>query len=252
MSVLLRQRRGNVELLTLNRPEKRNALSSELLTALGATLRDIAADEAVRAVVITGADPAFCAGVDLGELSGGRRPLDNEGTVEALRGLPQPSIAAVNGACVTGGLELAINCDVRIGSERARFADTHARVGVHPGWGMSAILPRLVGSGNARDMSLTGDYVDAPTALRIGLVSRLVAHQVLLESALALAESIASADALTTRAIKRLYNEDSALLAALDREHAGFLAARQGYDPAAIAGRVEAVKARGREQAGQR
>ncbi|HEV3124886.1 MAG TPA: enoyl-CoA hydratase [Candidatus Dormibacteraeota bacterium] len=250
MSVLLRERRGAVELLTLNRPEKRNALSSELLQALGSALRDVAADSGVRAVVITGADPAFCAGVDLGELSGGARPLDGDGAVVAMREVPQPTIAAVNGACVTGGLELALNCDIRIASERARFADTHARVGVHPGWGMTAILPRVVGAGRAKHMSLSGDYVDADAALRMGLISRLVEHASLIDTAVALAESIASADSSTLQAIKRIYDEDSALLAALARERAGFETARLMLDPAAIAGRVEGVKARGREQAG--
>jgi enoyl-CoA hydratase len=248
MSVLLRERHGSVELLTLNRPEKRNALSTELLRAIGGALRDIAADSSVRVVVITGADPAFCAGVDLGELSGAGRPLDTDDAVAALRQLPQPSIAAVNGACVTGGLELALNCDIRIASQHARFADTHARVGVHPGWGMTAILPRLVGAGRARDMSFTGDYVDAEAALRIGLVSRFVEHDGLIDAAVALAESIASTDAAALAAIKRLYDEDSALIAALARERAGFETARMIFDPAAVAGRVEGVKERGREQ----
>ena len=248
MSVLVRERRDEVELLTLNRPEKRNALSSELLRALGNALREVAGDTSVRVVVLTGADPAFCAGVDLGELSASAGPLDDGGVLEAFRDLPQPSIAAVNGACVTGGLELALNCDIRVASERARFADTHTRVGVAPGWGMTAILPRLIGAGRARDMSLTGDYIDAETALRWGLVSRLVAHEPLLAAAFDAAAAIASADPATIRAVKRLYDLDSALVAALQRERVGFAAARSAHDPAKVAARVDGVIARGREQ----
>lgn len=249
--LVLRERRGEaVELITLNRPEKRNALSTALLAELQAALVAVAADSAVRVVVLTGADPAFCAGVDLGELSSGeRRPLSGENAVTTLRGLPQPSIAAVNGACVTGGLELAISCDVRIASERARFADTHVRVGVHPGWGMTAILPRLVGSGRARDMSLTGDYVDAVTAERWGLVSRVVVHDELLATALSMAEAIAGGDPATLGSVKRLYDTDAGLTAALEREQEGFRAARERLDPAAVGVRVGSVIAHGREQA---
>jgi enoyl-CoA hydratase len=248
--LVLRERRGAVELLTLNRPEKRNALSTALLAELRRAFTAIAADDAVAVVVVTGADPAFCAGVDLGELgSGESRPLDSEGTVSMLRDLPQPSIAAVNGACVTGGLELALNCDVRIASERARFADTHVRVGVHPGWGMSAILPRLIGSGRARDMSLTGDYIDAVTAERWGLVSRVVAHDELLGAVLAVADAMASADPATLRAVKRLYDEDAGLVAALEREQEGFRSARARFMPSDVGARVDALIARGRSQA---
>ena len=212
---------------------------------------EVGGDDAVRVVVVTGADPAFCAGVDLGELSSAeRRPLSADNAVATLRRMPQPSIAAVNGACVTGGLELAISCDVRIASERARFADTHARVGVHPGWGMTAILPRLVGSGRARDMSLSGDYVDAVTAERWGLVSRVVAHDTLLDAALAMAEAMATADVTTLRAVKCLYDTDAALQAALAAEQEGFVAARARLDPASVGARVGGVLARGREQAG--
>ena len=251
--LLLRERRGAVELLTLNRPEKRNALSTALLDALRGAFTEIAADSEVAVVVVTGADPAFCAGVDLGELSSREaRPLDSQATVSMLRDLPQPSIAAVNGACVTGGLELALNCDVRIASERARFADTHVRVGVHPGWGMTAILPRLIGAGRAKDMSLTGDYIDAVTAERWGLVSRVGEHDRLLGAAMAIAEAMATADPTTLRSVKRLYDADAGLLSALAREREGFLVARTRLDPGAVAGRVDGVISRGRTQAGQR
>ena len=245
MSVLRQQRRGPVALLTLNRPERRNALSLELLAHLKTAFAQVAAGDAT-VVVVTGADPAFCAGLDLHELAGSTRSLEGEGVISAMRAVPQPLIAAVNGACVTGGLELALNCDVRIASERASFADTHTRVGVHPGWGMSAILPRLVGSGWARHLSLTADYIDATTALRAGLVTRVVAHAELLAAAMSMAASIAAADQPVLRAYKRLYDEDGALLAALRRERAGFEEHRRGLDAGAVAARVDGVIAHGR------
>ena len=118
MSVLLQERRGPVALLTLNRPGRRNALSLELLAHLKMALTEVAAGDAT-VVVVTGSDPAFCAGLDLQELAGSTRLLEGEGVISTMRAVPQPVIAAVNGACVTGGLELALNCDVRIASERA-------------------------------------------------------------------------------------------------------------------------------------
>lgn len=248
MSVLLRERHGEVELLTLNRPERRNALSVELLETLDAALRELAADAALRAVVITGTDPAWCAGVDLVELSQGGRNLHVGGVMEPMRALPVPLIAAVNGACVTGGLELALACDIRIGSERARFADTHARVGVHPGWGLTAALPRVVGTAMARQMSFTGNYVDADAALRCGLITMLVPHASLLDQAMALAGAVASTERSIVDAIRTLYDADEAYAAALRREREGYLRWREDFDGRSVAGRVGAVIARGREQ----
>jgi enoyl-CoA hydratase len=253
MPVLQRERRGAVEILTLNRPEKRNALSLELLDALGdafASLGD-AATTGPRAVVLTGADPAWCAGLDLDEVAATGGGLGRGTTVmEGLLACPVPVIAAVNGAAVTGGLELAIACDIRVASERARFADTHARVGIHPGWGLTANLPRLVGTSRAREMSFTGNYVDAEEAARWGLVSRVVPHDSLLEHAVALGEAIATVDQTALRAIRALYNADEGHAAAIARELAGFAAWRGAMDSQAIvAARKDAVIARGREQA---
>ena len=251
--VLLRRRRGPVEVLTLNRPERRNALSAELLGALEAAvanLREPAASGEVGAVVIIGTDPAWCAGLDLTELAEGGGALGRgEGLMAALGALDAPVIAAVNGPAVTGGLELALACDVRIASERARFADTHARVGIHPGWGMTANLPRLVGTSRAREMSFTGNYVGAEEAARWGLVSRVVPHAQLLDAAVALGEAMASVDPGIRRALRALYNTDEAHRQALARETAGFRAWRAGADTAAVVGgSKDAVIARGRAQ----
>jgi enoyl-CoA hydratase len=191
-------------MLTLNRPVKRNALSAALLTELGALLRAGLDDPSVRAVVLTGTDPAFCAGVDLDGIAAG--VAFPEDAVRSLQAAPVPVIAAVNGPAITGGLELALACDFRIGSERARFADTHARMGVTPGWGMTARLPQSVGQAWARQMSLTGAYVDAQTALRIGLLNELVSHERLLDRAVELASLIAGTDATAAGRIRDLYN----------------------------------------------
>jgi len=197
--------------LTLNRPDKRNALSAALLTELAAQLRAGLDDEATRAVVLTGTDPAFCAGVDLDGIAAG--VSFPEDAVRYLQAASVPVIAAVNGAAITGGLELALACDFRIGSERARFADTHARMGVTPGWGMTARLPQAVGQAWARQMSLTGSFVEAETALRIGLLNELVDHGRLLDRAVELARLIAQTKPEASRRIRDLY--------AVARDHSG-------------------------------
>ena len=140
------------------------------------------ADDEVRAVILTGTDPAFCAGVDLKEI--GQQASVLRGAASGGTGpwapVSKPVIAAVNGAAVTGGLELVLNCDIVICSDRAVFADTHARVGVLPGWGLSVLLPLAVGRSRARQMSFTGDFLPADQALTAGLVSEVVPHADLL------------------------------------------------------------------------
>ncbi|HVF73551.1 MAG TPA: enoyl-CoA hydratase [Acidimicrobiales bacterium] len=186
---------GRAAVITLDRPEARNALTGEMIDLLVARLGEADADERVRAIVLTGADPAFCAGLDLGALaseSGGLR-----GRKWHSRPWPQtrkPVIGAVNGPAVTGGLEIALRCDFLVASERASFADTHARVGILPGWGLSALLPHAIGVRRAIEMSVTGNFMAADEALRFGLVNRVVPHPELLPAALALAEDIAGVD----------------------------------------------------------
>lgn len=187
--VVVVERDGPVATITLNRPEARNAMNHELAAA---TVEAIADCQDAGAIVLTGADPAFCAGLDLRNL-GAEKLGDLPGFVAAVASSTVPVIGAVNGAAVTGGLELALACDFLIGSERAAFADTHARVGVFPG-PVLYDLPARVGAAFAREMSLTGNFIDAATALRVGLLNRLVDHASLLECALTVAKDIGGQD----------------------------------------------------------
>jgi enoyl-CoA hydratase len=214
---------GAVGVVTLNRPAARNSLSSAVLAALPGVL--VALDDApeVKAIVLTGTDPAFCAGLDLRELGnsagnlGAARADPGDRSWPAWSPWPElhtPLIGAVNGPAVTGGLELALNCDFLVASERARFADTHTRVGVLPGWGLTVLLPDAVGLRAARDMSSTGRFVAAEEALRLGLVTRVVAHEDLLPTALSIGEEIATNEA---DAVSELFASYRAC-ALLDRE----------------------------------
>ena len=175
-----------VATVTLNRPEARNAISAELHAQLDEAITGLDARDDVGCIVLTGADPAFCAGMDLKSLATELRAVQKErqrGPAQRSGMMPPhdtPVIGAINGPTVTGGLELAMCCDFLIASERARFADTHARVGVMPGGGMTIRLPQLVGLDRARRMSLTGDYIDAETARDWGLVVEVVPHESLL------------------------------------------------------------------------
>lgn len=186
-----------VATLTLNRPEARNALSRALLARLRSALAEVDRNESVGAVILTGADPAFCAGLDLKELSandgaGLGRPDDDLPLGSPWQPISKPLIGAINGVAVTGGFELALNCDFLIASDRASFADTHARVGILPGWGLSVILPQRVGFGLAKRMSFTGDFLSAAQAYDAGLVTEVVPHEQLLPRARELAATIAA------------------------------------------------------------
>lgn len=163
--ILLIDTDERVRTLTLNRPQSRNALSAALRDRFFAALADAEADDDIDVVILTGADPVFCAGLDLKELAGQTALPDISPRWPAMT---KPVIGAINGAAVTGGLELALYCDILIASEHARFADTHARVGLLPTWGLSVRLPQKVGIGLARRMSLTGYYLSATDALRPG------------------------------------------------------------------------------------
>jgi len=201
--ILLIDTTDRVRTLTLNRPESRNALSSALRTRFFAALRDAEADDGVDVVIVTGADPVFCAGLDLKEL-GNTTELPDISPKWPPMGTPV--VGAINGAAVTGGLELALYCDVLIASERASFADTHARVGLLPTWGLSVRLPQKVGIGMARRMSLTGDYLSAADALRAGLVTEVVPHESLLPAARAVAASIVGNNRKAVRALLESYH----------------------------------------------
>lgn len=219
MSLVLVTRDGPVATVTLNRPEAMNALSRALRTELAAAMRGLAADESIRAIVLTGAgERAFTAGLDLKELGADTSNLGaanaeaaDENPVRAIELCPQPVIGAINGVAITGGFEVALACDLLIASTHARFADTHARVGIMPGWGLSQKLSRIVGLGRAKELSLTGNFLGAEAARDWGLVNRVVAPADLLPTAHALARDIASADPAMVRGYKRLIDDGYAL-----------------------------------------
>ena len=201
--ILLIETSDRVRTITLNRPDSRNALSSALRKQFFAALSDAESDDGVDVVILTGADPVFCAGLDLKELGNTTELPDISPKWPPMS---KPVIGAINGAAVTGGLELALYCDILIASERARFADTHARVGLLPTWGLSARLPQKVGIGMARRMSLTGDYLSAEDALRAGLVTQVVPQDELLPTARAVAASIVGNNQKAVRALLDSYH----------------------------------------------
>jgi enoyl-CoA hydratase len=248
---LIVERVDEVAVVTLNRPQRRNALTSALMTAIEATMTELGNDEAVGAIVLTGADPAFCAGLDLTELSGSAQNLKTDETGRPWPRLSKPIIAAVNGPAVTGGLELVLHCDFAVGSERAAFADTHARVGVMPGWGLSVLLPQAVGLRRAKKMSLTGNYVAAEQALEWGLLDQIVAPEDLVTTAVALGADVCSIDRDAIATLLGLYDDNAADLTAsgLRRE---WLLAREwrdrAFSPATVGERRDAIRARGRAQ----
>ena len=214
MSVIEVREDAGVALVTLNRPEANNALNRALSEAIIQAFAELALSQSVKAIVLTGAGRAFCAGVDLKalaeepELLSSGLGLGPESPIQvALERCPQQIIGAVNGAAVTGGFELALSCDFLFASEHARFADTHARVGILPGWGLSQKLSRIVGINRAREMSLTGNFIDAYRAEAWGLVNRVCSAESLLEAALASAAQIADADAKAVVALKALMND---------------------------------------------
>ena len=242
---------GPVATVWLNRPEVRNALNALLIGGLREAMTSLDANADVAAIVLTGADPAFCAGLDLHDLAEGT--LGGGGSAPPIPAdMGTPVIGAVNGAAVTGGLELALACDLLIGSERAAFADTHARVGILPGWGLSVELPRAVGVRRARQMSFTGKYVDARQALEWGLLNEIVPHDELVGRAQALAADVAGIEAATVSAMKRLYWAAGSVTPAegltVEREVNRSWIERGGFDRSAFADRRADIEARGRGQ----
>ena len=217
MSHVLERQEGGVRVLTLHRPETLNALTTEDMRELGARLEDAAADARTRAVVVTGAGGAFSAGGDAAFLQELPRMSDAairdvvygafQRPIRAIRAMDKPVVAAVDGAAVGAGCELALACDVRLASERARFGEVWIRLGCVPALGGMYLLPRIVGLGRATQMILTGEIVDAEEALRIGLVTRVIPADGLLEAALALATTLAAGPARALAAAKRAINQ---------------------------------------------
>jgi enoyl-CoA hydratase len=247
-----------VAVITIDRPEVRNALNQEVLRLLPQHCEEAEQRDDVDVVILTGADPAFCAGVDLKEAAAGGHGDPEAAIAEVLRprrgplpAMTKPVIGAVNGVAVTGGLELALACDFLIASERARFADTHARVGVMPGWGLTVLLPQAIGVRRAREMSTTGNYVDARLAYDWGLVNHVVPHDELLPFCRSLAADIASNDQPGVREILGTYRAVTDTTVGegwtIEAERAVAWPGNQ-WDPEEIARRREGVVARGRAQ----
>lgn len=255
--LVLTQKQDGVCLVTLNRPEALNALSGALRATLSETLTVLAEDQDTEVVILTGAGRAFTVGLDLKELGG---EVDPAGTTtsldlsEAMDRLPQPVIGAVNGFAITGGFELALMCDFLIASPEAKFADTHARVGVVPGWGLSQRLPRLIGINRAKELSLTGNFLDAETAETWGLVNRVVPAEELLSVARALAEDIVSTEPVTRGEILRIMDAGwaSTLDAGLKIEQTANRAhSKREVRPEKVAERRADIQRRGRTQSGE-
>jgi enoyl-CoA hydratase len=216
---VLVEKGDGIATVTLNRPEALNALSTGLRDELTSAFESIAGDTDIGVVILTGAGRAFSAGVDLKEL--GRSGTRDYGRPEALQtprdpvvamsALAQPILGAINGYAITGGFEIALACDLLIASTEARFADTHARVGILPGWGLSQRLGRAIGLYRAKELSLTGNYLDAERAYQWGLVSRVVEPEQLLPTCRALAADILSCDRRTVHGYKEVIDEGFAL-----------------------------------------
>ena len=241
--------------LTLNRPASLNALSRALMAQLAAAVRRLEADPAVRVLILTGAGKAFCAGLDLKELGSGQAGLggvddavSGNDPVTALQQFSGPVIGAINGAAVTGGFELALACDVLLASPQARFADTHARIGVAPGWGLSQKLSRAIGIYRAREVSLTGNWVSAEQAAAWGFVNRVVPAEQLLGAAKQLAADMLSCLPEMLVRYKAIIDDGFALPFGagmqLEKERGREFNARVGA--AAIESRREGVRARNR------
>ncbi len=225
-------REGSAWLAVLDRPQRRNALTLEILDAMRDLLRRAGREDDAAGVVLTGAGSAFCAGLDLDMLHEDPGLFDGWPLPDWFETCAVPVIAAINGPAMTGGMEVALNADLRIAAPEAVFADTHGRVGVLPGWGMSALLPGLVGPSAALDLSLTSRRVTADEALRLGLVERVVPGADLIADAIATIEVVATGHPSTQRGILELARAHRYGLAraALEREatasQAWFAAAR--------------------------
>ncbi|HEX7775426.1 MAG TPA: enoyl-CoA hydratase [Parvibaculum sp.] len=254
--VLLVEKSGGIATVTLNRPTAMNALSRELRVAIEATFEDLEADPSIQVAILTGAGKAFCAGLDLKELGAGGKTLGgallDKDPVTSLGRFSGPVIGAINGVAITGGFELALACDVLICSEAARFADTHARVGIMPVWGLSQKLSRAIGIYRAKELSLTGNFLSAAQAAEWGMVNRVVPADELLATARKLAEDMLSVVPECLPAYKKLIDEGFSqnFGEAMKTERTVSNAWSQTVNTAAIAERRAAIQARGKTQTG--
>lgn len=252
---VLIEKDDGVTTVTLNRPDSLNALSVGLRQRLGEVFVALKDDPATKVVIMTGAGRAFTAGLDLKELGQTGMGTDTSRSesvniAAAMRDLGKPIIGAINGHAITGGFELALNCDILVASTNAVFADTHVRMGVVPGWGLSQRLACLVGASRAKQISLTGNYVDAVTAERWGLVNDVLAPDNLLPHCQQLARDICSVNPATLAEVHRLidYGCENGLGEGLKEEARASGAANRGLEAETLEETRLAVQARGRHQ----
>jgi enoyl-CoA hydratase len=199
----------NIAVLTLNRPERRNAISQDLLVHLYNYIERVTKDPEIRVAVLTGAGNSFCSGLDLDRLLTDNllNPRgDGSDFVKLMAACPKPFFGAVNGHAITGGFEFALNCDFLIASENAKFLDSHAKVAIHPGWGMTQLLQEAIGTRRARQMSFTCKFITAQQALEWGLVNEVVPREKLMDRAMEIARDIAATNQDMLLTMKRLIN----------------------------------------------
>lgn len=257
MPVLTVEKKAEYAIVTLNRPDQMNALSSELFKAIDDAFTSLENDKEVRAIILTGAGRAFTAGIDLKELGAGGGSINDiiagagaADPITAMSKFSGPIIGAINGVAVTGGFEIALACDILIASTKARFADTHARVGIIPAWGLSQKLSRLIGIAHAKEISFTGNFVSAEQALGLGLVNRVVEPEELLPVCEQLAEDITSTVPEILSRYRQLIDDGFSLnfgdAMKLEQQVAQDVNSR--VTPDDIEARREAIRARGQKQ----
>jgi enoyl-CoA hydratase len=254
--LLVEKPQPGIAVVTFNRPEAMNALSRALRGALQQAIAELDADPEVKVVILTGAgERAFTAGLDLKELgtdglyaANAREPQENP--ARAVLACSKPIIGAINGVAITGGFEVALACDVLICSTNARFADTHARVGITPGWGLSQKLSRAIGPYRAKELSLSGNFLSAQQAYDWGLVNRVVEPGELMPAALKLAAEMASIEADMLVTYKAMIDDGYALALGegLELEHERSVAHNAEVTPEMVEARRAGVQARGRTQ----
>ncbi len=206
-SLIQTQIKNRVATIVLNRPAKRNALNSAMLVELERAILTADGDGTVDVIVLTGSDPAFCAGLDMDELGDTGANMVSSDPERQLGPIPptvKPIIAAVNGPAITGGFEIAMLCDLVVASSKATFGDTHARLGLLPDWGLSSILPHTAGSKKAMEVLLTSQILSAESALKWGLVNAVVPHDELMDRTLAIAQDMIDSDQATLRTILKM------------------------------------------------
>jgi len=209
MPPVLFSKEEHIAIITLNRPERRNAINQDLLIHLYNAIERLASDDQLYVGIITGNGPSFCSGLDLKVLQTDNlfNPRgDNKDLPDIIQACSKPIIGAINGHAITGGFEIALNCDFLIASEKASFADTHLKVGIHPGWGMTQHLQAAIGIRRARQMSFTAQFISAQQAYEWGLVNEVVPHDMLLNRTKEIAAQVASVNQDMLPVVKNLIN----------------------------------------------